>query len=82
MAFGVSYLYTLATQNIVIKNYGALQHEIGYDPGNITVEEVDRIAEALTSAVYFDSRVEKDGRRHERRREIRAVSLLHRLRPE
>lgn len=55
LAFGTSYLYTLATQNLVIKNYGALQHEIGYDPGNITVEEVDRIAAALTSAAYFDS---------------------------
>ena len=59
LAFGVSFLYTLATQNVVLKNYGILKHEIGYDPGNITVEEVDRIAEALTSAIYFDSESKK-----------------------
>jgi hypothetical protein len=53
------YFYFTPSQNVVIKNYGMMKHEIAYDTGNITVEEVDRIAAALTSATYFDSEAKK-----------------------
>ena len=55
----VGFFYFTPSANVVIKNYGTLQHEIAYDTDNITVEEVDRIAGALTSATYFDSEAKK-----------------------
>jgi hypothetical protein len=55
----VGVFYFTSSPNGVIKNYGTLQHEIGYDPDNIAVEEIDRRAKALTSATYFDSEVKK-----------------------
>lgn len=55
----VGAFYFTPSQNVAIKNYGTLRHEIGYDPDNIAVEEVDRIAGALTTATYFDSEAKK-----------------------
>jgi hypothetical protein len=55
----VGYFYFTPSRNVAIKNYGTVQHEIAYDTGNIMVEEVDRIAAALTSATYFDSEAKK-----------------------
>jgi hypothetical protein len=48
-----------SSPNVVTKNYGTLKHEIAYDPGNITVEEVNLIAGALTKGTYFDREIKK-----------------------
>lgn len=41
------------------KYYGALKHEIVYDPNNLSEPEVNRIAAALTSSGFFDEEAQK-----------------------
>lgn len=71
MMFGASYAYLSATDKSVTKYFGPLKHEIQYQQGNITEEEVDRLGKALTDTTYFDAEtqkfvdVRKDGGKYE-----------------
>jgi|SRR5215203_1374432 len=42
-----------------IKTYGVLKHEIVFDKENISEQEVDKIADALTKTAYFDHETQK-----------------------
>jgi len=41
------------------KRFGTLQHEIVYDPGNISELDIGRLASALTTTGFFDDEVQK-----------------------
>jgi hypothetical protein len=41
------------------KTYGVMNHEIAYDKGNIPEAEVNKIAEAFFSTIFFDEAVTK-----------------------
>ena len=63
---------TMGQANIASKTYGNdVKHEIEYDQGNITEEEVDRIADAFWEIGYFDyispmyAYVDKNGNTYE-----------------
>lgn len=51
IAFSIDYIQQ---PDDVTKQYGSLNHEIHYDPSNISEKEIDNIASAFTSANYFD----------------------------
>jgi hypothetical protein len=42
-----------------MKAYGKMKHEVTYDKNNITEEEVDYLADALTKANFFDETATK-----------------------
>lgn len=56
--FGFGY-YLDSTTTVTEKTYGRLQHDISFDKTNISEEEVDSIATALTKWTYFDDEVKK-----------------------
>lgn len=41
------------------RTYGIMKHEIGFDKNNITLSEIDEIADGLTKTTYFDQAVTK-----------------------
>ncbi|MFC6097633.1 hypothetical protein ACFPVY_13330 [Flavobacterium qiangtangense] len=51
IAFSIDYIQQ---PDNVVKQYGTLNHEIHYDPFNISEKDIDNIASAFTRANYFD----------------------------
>jgi hypothetical protein len=67
---GGSILLSYAMDDTVHKIYGDAGHDIAYRSGNISEQEIDRIADALTKTTYFDSEkkfvdVEDEGGKYE-----------------
>lgn len=52
VAFSISLIFE---PEDVFKQYGSLNHEIHYDPNNMTESEVDNIASAFANVSYFDT---------------------------
>jgi len=58
--FGAIFLIApSAFEETTAKHYGTLQHEIVYDPRNISELEVDHLADALTRTGFFDNQMQK-----------------------
>ena len=58
--FAIAFLSgDFASDNMTQKSYGFQKHEISYDKTNITLVEVDKIAEALTKSTFFDESQQK-----------------------
>jgi uncharacterized membrane protein YbaN (DUF454 family) len=58
-ALAIIMLSFTVTDSTATKTYGKLHHELVYEPGNITAPEVDKLAAALTNAVFFDNAQQK-----------------------
>ena len=58
--FGTIYFSDRTTNNEIVKMYGAMQHEIHFDKGNISENVIDQIAEGLTANTFFDSALKKE----------------------
>lgn len=57
---GIGYaLYEIDTAQETSKTYGRLKHEIGFNKGNISETEIDRIAEGLQETTFFDEEYQK-----------------------
>lgn len=50
---------TEAGDNTVTNTYGSLQHEIAYDPSNLTSSKVDAVGHAFMQLGFFDQEVTK-----------------------
>ena len=58
--FGIAYLSDNSTNAATdTKTYGTMKHEIAFDKSNITEGEVDKLADALTKATFFDDALTK-----------------------
>ena len=49
----------VTNSNMVFKNFGTLRHEISYEQNNLSVTEVDKIGDVLTTTTFFDNAQQK-----------------------
>jgi hypothetical protein len=59
LLLGAVYLAADFSETTTTKTYGTLKHEILFEKSNITVSEVDKIADALTKGGFFEQEKQK-----------------------
>ena len=56
---GITYFAETASNNLSVKTYGALKHEINFDKTNISMKEIDNIADGFIETTFFDQAQQK-----------------------